>query len=51
MIRYNTASTLFEFRQNGSWVNYTTVSDGRLKTNVVPVIDGLGIVNQQGCGH
>jgi hypothetical protein len=46
MIRYNTASTLFEFRQNGSWVNYTTVSDGRLKTNVVPVVDGLGIVNQ-----
>ncbi len=46
MIRYNTVSTLFEFRQNGIWSNYTTVSDGRLKTNVVPVIDGLGIVNR-----
>jgi hypothetical protein len=46
MIRYNTTSTLFEFYQNGAWVNYTTVSDGRLKTNVIPVTDGLGIVNQ-----
>lgn len=46
MVRYNTASTLFEFRQNGVWVNYTTVSDGRLKTNVEPVSDGLSIVNQ-----
>lgn len=46
MIRYNTASTLFEFYQNGAWVNYTTVSDGRLKTNVVPVTDALDIVNQ-----
>jgi len=46
MIRYNTTSTLFEFRQNGSWVNYTTVSDGRLKTNVVPVVNGLDIVNR-----
>lgn len=46
MVRYNTASTLFEFRQNGVWVNYTTVSDGRLKTNVEPVTDGLSIVNQ-----
>jgi hypothetical protein len=46
MIRYNTSSTLFEFYQNGAWVNYTAVSDGRLKTNVVPVTDALGIVNQ-----
>jgi hypothetical protein len=46
MIRYNTASTLFEFYQNGSWVNYTTVSDGRLKTNIEPVTNGLDIVNQ-----
>jgi trimeric autotransporter adhesin len=46
MVRYNTTSTLFEFYQNGVWVNYTTVSDGRLKTNVVPVTDGLNIVNQ-----
>lgn len=46
MIRYNTASTLFEFFQNGGWVNYTTVSDGRLKTNVVPVNQGLEIVSQ-----
>jgi hypothetical protein len=46
MIRYNTTSTLFEFRQNGAWVNYTTVSDGRLKTNVVPVSNGLEIVEK-----
>lgn len=46
MIRYNTTSTLFEFYQNGAWVNYTTVSDGRLKTNVVSVRQGLDIVNQ-----
>jgi hypothetical protein len=46
MIRYNTSSTLFEFYQNGAWVNYTAVSDGRLKTNVVPVTEALGIVNQ-----
>lgn len=46
MVRYNTASTLFEFYQNGSWVNYTTISDGRLKTNIVPVTEGLKIVNQ-----
>ena len=46
MIRYNSTSTLFEFYQNGAWVNYTTVSDGRLKTNVEPVVNGLDIVNQ-----
>ena len=46
MIRYNTTTTLFEFYQNGVWVNYTTVSDGRLKTNVEPVTDGLKLVNQ-----
>ncbi len=46
MVRYNTTSTLFEFRQNGSWVNYTTVSDGRLKTNIEPVTNGLDIINQ-----
>ncbi len=46
MVRYNTSSNLFEFRQNGAWQNYTTVSDGRLKTNVVPVSDALDIVNQ-----
>jgi hypothetical protein len=45
MVRYNTTSNLFEFRQNGSWVNYTAVSDGRLKTNVVPVQKGLDIIN------
>jgi hypothetical protein len=37
MIRYNSTSNLFEFFENGSWVNYTTVSDERLKTNVVSV--------------
>jgi hypothetical protein len=46
MIRYNTTSTLFEFYQNGGWVNYTAVSDGRLKTNVIPITDGLSIVRQ-----
>lgn len=46
MVRYNTTSTLFEFRQNGAWVNYTTVSDGRLKTNIEPVTQGLDIVNR-----
>jgi hypothetical protein len=46
MIRYNTSTTLFEFYQNGVWVNYTTVSDGRLKTNVVSVNKGLDIINQ-----
>lgn len=46
MVRYNSASNLFEFRQNGSWVNYTLVSDGRLKTNVEPLTNGLNIVNQ-----
>jgi hypothetical protein len=46
MIRYNTTTTLFEFYQNGAWVNYTTVSDGRLKTNVTPVNQGLDIVNK-----
>jgi hypothetical protein len=46
MIRYNSTSTLFEFYQNGSWVNYTTVSDGRLKTNIVPVTHGLEIINK-----
>ena len=46
MVRYNTTSALFEFYQNGGWVNYTTVSDGRLKTNVTPVNQGLEIVNQ-----
>ena len=46
MIRYNTTTTLFEFYQNGVWVNYTTVSDGRLKTNVEPVTEGLKLVNQ-----
>ena len=46
MIRYNTTTALFEFYQNGAWVNYTTVSDGRLKTNVIPVNQGLDIINQ-----
>lgn len=46
MIRYNTTTTLFEFYQNGAWVNYTAFSDGRLKTNVEPVTDGLKLVNQ-----
>jgi len=48
MLRYNSTSNLFEFYQNGAWVNYTTVSDARLKTNVVPVssTQGLDIVNQ-----
>lgn len=46
MIRYNTTTALFEFYQNGGWVNYTTVSDGRLKTNVTPVNQGLDIINQ-----
>lgn len=46
MIRYSTTSNLFEFYQNGAWVNYTSVSDGRLKTNVEKVDKGLEIVNQ-----
>lgn len=46
MFRYNTTTALFEFYQNGAWVNYTTVSDARLKTNVTPVTDALGIVDQ-----
>lgn len=46
MIRYNTLTLLFEFYQNGSWVNFTTISDGRLKTNVTPVNQGLDIINQ-----
>lgn len=46
MARYNSTTNLFEFYQNGAWVNYTTVSDGRLKTNIVPVNQGLNIVNQ-----
>lgn len=46
MVRYNSTSNLFEFYQNGAWVNYTTVSDARLKTNVVSVTQGLDIVNQ-----
>jgi hypothetical protein len=46
MIRYNTSTALFEFYQNGGWVNYTVSSDGRLKTNVVQIQNGLEIVNQ-----
>jgi hypothetical protein len=46
MIRYNTTSNLFQFYQNGAWVNYTTVSDARLKTNIVPVVRGLDIVDK-----
>ena len=46
MIRYNTSSSLFEFYENGAWVNYTTVSDGRLKSNVEPVTNGLSLVQQ-----
>lgn len=46
MVRYNSTSNLFEFRQNGNWVNYTTVSDARLKTNVTPVLNGLDILSQ-----
>ena len=46
MFRYNTSTALFEFYQNGVWVNYTTVSDGRLKTNVQPIDQGLNIINQ-----
>jgi hypothetical protein len=46
MVRYNSTSNLFEFYQNGAWTNYTTVSDGRLKTNVVPIGDALGLVNR-----
>ncbi len=46
MIRYHSGSNLFEFRQNGTWVNFTTVSDGRVKTNIEPVENGLAIVNQ-----
>lgn len=46
MIRYNTTTTLFEFRQNGAWVNYTTVSDARLKTNVEPVVNGLELAQK-----
>ncbi len=46
MVRYNSTSNLFEFYQNGSWVNYTTVSDSRLKTNITAVTKGLDVVNQ-----
>ncbi|AFY00768.1 tail fiber domain-containing protein [Bdellovibrio bacteriovorus] len=46
MVRYNSTSNLFEFYQNGSWVNYTTVSDARLKTNITPVTQGLDIVTR-----
>lgn len=46
MIRYNTTTLLMEFFQNGSWVNFTTISDGRLKTNLSPVHRGLATVNK-----
>ncbi len=46
MIRYNSTSNLFQTYQNGAWVSYTVVSDGRLKTNVESVSNGLDIVNQ-----
>jgi len=46
MIRYNTTSNLFEFYQNGGWVNYTTVSDGRLKRNVTSVNNAIDIVER-----
>ncbi len=46
MIRYNTTTLLMEFYQNGSWVNFTTISDGRLKTNVNPIHRGLATVNK-----
>jgi hypothetical protein len=46
MLRYNTTTNLFEFRQNGAWVNYTTVSDGRLKTNVTPITNGLDLIER-----
>jgi hypothetical protein len=46
MIRYNTTTNLFEFYQNGTWTSYTTVSDGRLKTNVKQISNGLAIINQ-----
>ena len=46
MTRYNSTTNLFEFYQNGAWVNYTTVSDGRLKTNLVSIENGLDIISQ-----
>ena len=45
MLRYNTTTSLFEFYQNGAWVNFTTVSDGRLKTNITPVKSALNTIN------
>ncbi|NTU76751.1 MAG: tail fiber domain-containing protein, partial [Alphaproteobacteria bacterium] len=41
MMRYNSTTNLFEFYQNGAWVNYTSVSDARLKTDVQPVKGAL----------
>lgn len=46
MIRYNTTTTLFEFYQAGAWVNYTVVSDARLKTNISPVSDASSMIAQ-----
>ncbi len=44
MIRYHSGSNLFEFYQNGAWVNFTTASDARMKTNIEPVENGLSII-------
>jgi hypothetical protein len=46
MTRYNSTTNLFEFYQNSGWVNYTTVSDGRLKTNITQVKGGLDIIKK-----
>ena len=46
MLRYNSTTNLFEFYQNSAWVNYTTVSDARLKTNVKPVQGALGVIDK-----
>ena len=46
MIRYDSTGNLFSFYQNGAWVNFTTVSDARLKTNVTSVKNALTLVNQ-----
>ncbi len=46
MTRYNSTTNLLEFYQNGAWVNYTTVSDARLKTEVQPVKGALAMVDE-----
>jgi hypothetical protein len=41
MARYNSTTNMFEFYQNGAWVNFTSVSDARLKTDIQPIAGAL----------